>query len=150
METGWAPPGEGTDPIIFTENVPEGFRDCISRTILPTVVDHICTHDPSGIRAIPIQRGTIQPDARGEPHRRFMKARDTFHMGKGLIVPVGRPTNMPACTWLAGERPDLDDDAQQASHLIALFAASKASALSHPSDVSPLASRLTTREREVL
>jgi DNA-binding CsgD family transcriptional regulator len=71
-------------------------------------------------------------------------------MGRGLIVPLGRPANLPACVWLAGKNPDLDEDAKRAIQLIALFAASKAHSLSRQPQVAALRSALTRREREVL
>jgi LuxR family quorum sensing-dependent transcriptional regulator len=71
-------------------------------------------------------------------------------MGKGLIIPLGRPANIPACVWLAGEDPDLDDDVKRAIQLIALFASSMAHVLSNAADIPPHTSRLTVREREVL
>jgi LuxR family quorum sensing-dependent transcriptional regulator len=79
-----------------------------------------------------------------------MQALETFGMGKGLIVPVGRQANMPACVWLAGKNPDLHDDVKRAIQLIALFASSMAHVLSSPSDVGSRTCKLTAREREVL
>jgi LuxR family quorum sensing-dependent transcriptional regulator len=79
-----------------------------------------------------------------------MQALDTFGMGKGLIVPLGRPANIPACVWLAGEDPDLDDDVKRAIQLIALFASSMAHVLSSPPEAGPHTCKLTSREREVL
>jgi DNA-binding CsgD family transcriptional regulator len=79
-----------------------------------------------------------------------VQALTTYGLGKGLVVPIGRPANIPACVWLAGSDPALDDDATRAVQLIALFAASKAYALIRPPNVSAPAGRLTPREREVL
>ena len=79
-----------------------------------------------------------------------MQALRTFCLGEGLIVPVGRPAALPTCVWLAGENPDLDNDSVMATQLLALFAASKAHALSRPQHAPALTSRLTPREREVL
>jgi light-regulated signal transduction histidine kinase (bacteriophytochrome) len=33
-------------------------------------------------------------------HERFMQALNTFGMGKGLVVPIGGPKNLPTCVWL--------------------------------------------------
>jgi LuxR family quorum sensing-dependent transcriptional regulator len=145
---GLPPPGEGADPVIMTESVPNGFRDCYIQEFF-YLVDHICAHARAAYE--PFQYSEA-PYARTQApkHERFMQALNTFGMGKGLIVPAGRPANFPACVWLAGEDPDLDDDAKRAIQLIALFAASKAHALSHPPDVRARMSRLTPREREVL
>jgi LuxR family quorum sensing-dependent transcriptional regulator len=79
-----------------------------------------------------------------------MQALDTFGMGKGLIVPLGQPANIPACVWLAGEDPDLGDDAKRAIQLIALFTSSMAHVLSSPPDDHPPGYKLTAREREAL
>jgi LuxR family quorum sensing-dependent transcriptional regulator len=145
---GLPPPGEGADPIILTESVPEGFRGCYIEERF-YLVDHICakaraTYEPFRYSEAPY-RQTEAPS-----HKRFMQALDTFGMGRGLIVPVGRPANIPACTWLAGENPDLDDDAMRAVQLIALFSASKAHELYRRPHADPLPSPLTWREREVL
>ena len=142
------PPREGADPIILTESTPRGFRESYIEEQF-YLIDHICArartaHEPF--------RYSEAPHGRAEAHKhaRFMQFLNTFGMGRGLIVPLGRPANMPACTWLAGENPDLDDGAKWTTQLITLFAASKAQALFHPSPVNALADNLTQREREVL
>jgi DNA-binding CsgD family transcriptional regulator len=66
------------------------------------------------------------------------------------VVPIGRPENIPACIWLAGASPDLNDDAKRAIQVIALFAASKAYALRRPPAGGPPHHLLTANEREVL
>lgn len=145
---GLPPPSEDADPRILTETTPEGFRDLYIHDRF-YLVDHICAHaraahEPFRYSEAPYDR----TNSRG--HERFMQALDIFDMGKGLIVPVGRPTTIPACVWLAGKNPDLDDDSCQTVELIALFAASKAHALSRPLDVGLRVSKLTARERDVL
>ena len=145
---GLPPPGKGADPRVLTESTPEGFRDLYIHEQF-YLVDHICAHarvasQPFRYNEAPYDR----TDARG--HERFMQALDTFGMGNGLVVPVGRSSNVPACVWLAGKTPDLDQDTIQAVELIALFAASKARALSCPPEVGQPTSKLTPREREVL
>ena len=145
---GLPPPGEGADPRILTESTPEGFRDLYIHERL-YLVDHICAHARAAYE--PFRYNEAPYDRTGSRgHERFMQALDTFGMGKGLIVPVGRPINIPSCVWLAGKNPDLDEDAYQAAELIALFAASKAHALSRPLDAGVRTSKLTSREREVL
>jgi LuxR family quorum sensing-dependent transcriptional regulator len=145
---GLPPPGEGADPLVVTESVPEGFRDCYIQERF-YLVDHICTHARAAYE--PFQYSDAPYDRTHAPdHERFMQALDTFGMSRGLIVPIGRPANIPACVWLAGENPDLDDGAKQAMQLIALFAASKSRALSRPPTIGRPQSRLTPREREVL
>jgi LuxR family quorum sensing-dependent transcriptional regulator len=142
------PPGEGADPVVLTESTPEGFRDfyIAERFYL---VDHICAcaraaYQPFRYSEAPYKRAQVSH------HERFMQALETFHMGRGLIVPFGRPTNIPACIWLAGDQPDLDDDAKTAIELISLFAASRAHALWRPPPGEASARPLTQREREVL
>jgi LuxR family quorum sensing-dependent transcriptional regulator len=145
---GLPPPGEGADPRIVTEYTPEGFRDhyIYERFYL---VDHISAQARIAYRPFRYSEAPYErTDSRS--HQRFMQALDTFGMGKGIIVPVGRPATVPACVWLAGKDPNLDEDAIQAVELIALFAASKARALSCPMEVGPRTSKLTLREREVL
>jgi LuxR family quorum sensing-dependent transcriptional regulator len=143
---GLPPPGGGADPIIVTESTPAGFRETYAEERF-YAVDHICAtarraYKPFRYSDAPYS-GIHQSD-----HNRFMQALATFGMGKGLIVPVGRPANLPACVWLAGEKPDLHEEALWVIQLIALFAASKAHALSHPHD--PSDGKLTPRQREVL
>lgn len=141
-------PGKGVNPVILTESTPAGFRDCYIEERF-YLVDHICararaTCEPFRYSDAPYAR-TQAPD-----HERFMQALDTFGMGQGLVVPIGRPANIPACVWLAGENPNLDDDVKHAVQLIALFAASMAHLLSRPPDAGTRSSKLTGREREVL
>jgi DNA-binding CsgD family transcriptional regulator len=145
---GLPPPGEAADPRILTESTPDGFRDLYIHERL-YLVDHICAHARAAYEPFRYSEAPYdQTGSRG--HQRFMQALDTFGIGKGLIVPVGRPTNIPACVWLAGKNPDLDEDEYQATELIALFAASKAHALSRPLEIDARKSKLTPREREVL
>lgn len=145
---GLPPPGKSADPRILTESTPQGFRDLYIHERF-YLVDHICAlargaYEPFQYSEAPYDR------TESRSHERFMQALCTFGMGKGLIVPIGRPTNIPACVWLAGKNPDLDEDAKQSIELIALFAASKAHALSRPLDIGPRTSKLTPHEREVL
>jgi DNA-binding CsgD family transcriptional regulator len=144
---GLPPPSEGADPLILTEWTPKGFRDqYIDERFY--LVDHICARariwcEPFRYDEAPFDR------AESRAHRRFLEALTSFGMGKGLIVPIGRPKSMPACVWLAGENPDLDDDSSLAAQLIALFTASRAHALS-PGPAVRAANPLSQREREVL
>jgi DNA-binding CsgD family transcriptional regulator len=145
---GLPPPGEGADPLILTESTPEGFRDLYVHERF-YLVDHICKHTrttyaPFRYSEAPYDR------AQQRSHERFMQALRTFGMGSGLVVPVGRFANIPACVWLAGENPDLDDESLRVIQLISLFAAGKAYALCRPPDPGARISSLTPREREVL
>lgn len=148
---GLPPPGDGADPLILSESTPDGFRGSYieERFYLVDLVDHICAHaraahEPFRYSEAPYDR------TQARNHQRFVNALATFGMGRGLVVPIARPANLPACVWLAGENPDLDEDAKQAIQLIALFAASKAHSLSRQPQVAALKSKLTRREREVL
>jgi DNA-binding CsgD family transcriptional regulator len=145
---GLPPPGEGTDPRILAESTPEGFRDLYIRERF-YLVDHICAHARAASEPFRYSEAPYDSkESRG--HQRFVQALATFGMGKGLIVPIGQSTNVPACVWLAGANPELDEDANWATEVIALFAASKAHLLSRPSEVGARRSELTLREREVL
>jgi len=145
---GLPPPGEGADPYILTESTPAGFRDLyMHERFYP--VDHICALARVACKPFRFSDAPYDlTESRG--HQRFMQALGTFGMGKGLIVPVGRPANAPACVWLAGNSPDLNDGPIKAIELMALFVASKARALSRPPDGCPHTSTLTSRQREVL
>lgn len=145
---GLPPPGEGADPIVLTERAPDGFRDFYIEERF-YLVDHICAHARAAHEPFRYSEASFsRENPRG--HRRFMEALDNFGLGRGLIVPIGRPANVPACIWLAGKNPDLHDGAKQAVQLISLFAASKAYALSRASRASRLISPLRGGEREVL
>ena len=143
---GLPPPAVGADPRILAETAPEGFRDLYIHERFYQV-DHICahartTHQPFRYNEAPFDRR----DSRG--HERFMQALEGFDMGNGLIVPFGGPTNIPACVWLGGREPNLNNDAILTIELIALFAASKARTFCSPFGVGM--TKLTLREREVL
>jgi LuxR family quorum sensing-dependent transcriptional regulator len=145
---GLPAPSRGADPVILAESTPEGFRDCYIEEGF-YLVDHICAQARAAFE--PFRYDEAPYDRTEAPgHKRFMEALDTYSMSKGLVVPVGRPANIPACVWLAGEDPELHDDAVRAVQLVALFAASKAVALSRPPAVLPRANTLTPHEREVL
>jgi LuxR family quorum sensing-dependent transcriptional regulator len=145
---GLPPPGEGADPVILAETAPDGFREVYigERFYL---ADHICaqarkTFDPFRYDQAPYAHSNASA------HKRFMAALETYGLGRGLIVPFGRPAHMPACVWLAGENPDLDDDTNRVIVTVALFAASKAHALSRPHNAGMPTSQLTRRERDAL
>jgi len=145
---GLPPATEGADPHILAERAPEGFRDLYIHEKFYSV-DHIAAHART---AVEIFRYCEAPYDRtkSRDHQRFMQALETFGMGKGLIVPIGRPKNLPACVWLGGEDPDVDGGTKQATELIALFAARKAYALSGASSVGIRTVNLTSRERDAL
>jgi LuxR family transcriptional regulator, quorum-sensing system regulator BjaR1 len=145
---GLPPPGAGADPVILTEATPAGFRELYIEEHFYRV-DHICAHARASYEPFRYCEAPYSP-TRSSAHRRFMQALATYSLGRGLVVPIGRPANIPACVWLAGEDPNLDNDGKRAIQMIALFAASKARALSHTPNPDPCKSRLTPREREVL
>jgi len=144
---GLPPPGDGADPRILTERTPEGFRDLYIHERF-YLVDHICAH--ARVMHEPFKFSDAPYDPSSPGHERFMQALEDFEMSKGLIVPVGRLTNVPVCVWLCGRDPELDDDTSQATAFIALSAANRAHTLAQPSDPHVQTSKLTAREREVL
>jgi DNA-binding CsgD family transcriptional regulator len=145
---GLPPPAEDADPLILTESTPNGFRDCYIEERF-YLVDHICAHARTTYEAFRYSEAPY-PQNNAAAHRRFLQALETFSLLKGLVVPIGRPGNIPACMWLAGANPDLHDDAKRAIQLIALFAASKAYALRRPPPGGPPNRPLTASERDVL
>jgi LuxR family transcriptional regulator, quorum-sensing system regulator BjaR1 len=142
------PPTKGADPLILVEVAPEGFRDFFIKERF-YLIDHIGAYARRTYEAF---RFSDAPYPRKEAarHRRFMQALQTFGLGAGLVVPIGRPNNMPACIWLAGERADLHEEPKHAVQPLALFAATKAFALHHPPPPLPSRGALTVRERDVL
>jgi LuxR family transcriptional regulator, quorum-sensing system regulator BjaR1 len=141
-------PGEGANPVILMESTPPGFRECYIEERF-YLVDHICAQARAAAEPFRYSEAPF-PRAQAANHRRFLQALDTFGLANGFVVPLGRPANMPACAWLAGADPILDDDAKRTVQLIALFAASMARVLSCPPDDGAGASKLSGREREVL
>lgn len=145
---GLPPPGEGANPSVLTEIAPEGFRDLYVHERL-YMVDHIGAHARSAYQ--PFQFSDAPHDGKASRScARFKQVLESFEIGNGLVIPVGRPTNIPTCVWLAGRAPDLDDENELSVQLIALFAASKAQALSRPAAIDAPMMKLTPREREVL
>jgi len=141
-------PGEGTEPTILMERVPVGFRELYSEERL-YLTDHISAHarvvyEPFRYSEAPY----AGIDAAG--HRRFMEVLGMHELGSGLIVPIGRLNNLPACVWLGGRNSDLDGGATRALQLIALFAAERARALAYPPPKGHRVSPLTSHERDVL
>ena len=145
---GLPPPGDGADPRVLTERAPAGFRDLYIHERF-YLVDHICAH--ARVMHEPFRFSDAPYDPSSSPGvERFMQALETFEMSRGLIVPVGRLTNVPACVWLCGKDPELDDDTSQATAFIALSAANRAHALARPSEAKLQPCKLTARERDVL
>jgi LuxR family quorum sensing-dependent transcriptional regulator len=141
-------PGEGANPLILTESTPSGFRECYidERFYL---ADHICARARAAGDRRPFRFSeAAYPRTEARIHQRFLQALGTFGLGKGIVVPLGQPTNIPSCLWFAGPDPNLDDDAMRAMQMIALFAASMAHVVSRPPRRGSL--KLTVREREVL
>ena len=111
---GLPPPREGADPVILTEVAPEGFRDCYVEERF-YLVDHISNH--ARVAYEPFRYSEARHFlADASRHKRFMQAIDTFGLGRGLVVPIGRPYNIPASVWLAGENPDFHDDGYERSN----------------------------------
>jgi LuxR family quorum sensing-dependent transcriptional regulator len=142
------PPATGqADPVILTESTPPGFRELYTQERF-YAVDHIGAH--ARISWKPFRYDEAPYAATGsERHRRFLQALTSYRIGRGLIVPIGYTTSIPACVWLGGEDPELHDDARVAAQSISLFAASKARMLfCEPRSAG--SRQLSTREREVL
>jgi LuxR family transcriptional regulator, quorum-sensing system regulator BjaR1 len=141
-------PREDADPVILTEIVPNGFRDLYIHERF-YAVDHLVANarvacEPFRFSDVPFAPGETQRQ------RRFLQALEAFNMGQGIVVPIGRTANTPACAWLAGKKPELHADAILATQMISLFAASKAQVLSRSGQPFEGSSTLTPREREVL
>jgi LuxR family quorum sensing-dependent transcriptional regulator len=141
-------PGQGANPVILTETTPSGFRDCYIEERF-YLVDHICARARAARQPFRFSEAPY-PRTQAHSHQRFIQALDTFGIGKGLVVPLGQPANIPACVWLAGEDPNLDDDATRAIQVIALFASSMTHVIIRPRGVGARRRKLTDREREVL
>lgn len=141
-------PGGGANPIILTESTPDGFRECYIEERF-YLVDHIGARARAARQPFRYSEAPY-PRTEARSHQRFIQALETFGLANGLIVPLGQPANMPACVWLAGEEPNLDDDAMRATQVIALFTSSIAYALSCPPLAADHRRELTVREREVL
>ena len=141
-------PGKGANPLILTESTPSGFRECYTDERF-YLADHIGAKARAADDRRPFRFSEAPyPGTQARIHRRFLQALDTFGLGKGIVVPLGQPTNIPSCLWLAGPDPNLDDDAMRAMQMIALFASSMAHVVSRPPPRGSL--NLTVREREVL
>ena len=143
---GLPPPIQGADPMVLAERAPPGFRELYIHERF-YLVDHLCAYGRSTTEPFRFSEAPYDSrEARG--HRRFLEALQSFGIGKGITVPVGRYPQLPACVWLAGSDPELHDDAKRAFQLIGLFAAAKAFANAASHEASD--ATLTAREREVL
>lgn len=142
------PPAEDAGPLILTESAPNGFREHYIEERF-YLVDHIAAHARTTYEAFRFRDAPF-PSGDAAGHQRFLQALETYGVSRGLVVPIGRPENVPACMWLAGAAPDLHDDAKRAIQVVALFAASKAYALRRSSSDGPSTRPLTARERDVL
>ena len=109
------PPGADADPLILAERTPAGFRDCyIAERFY--LVDHICAHARTSYEAFRYSEAPY-PGKNAAEHKRFLELLDTFDLGKGLVVPIGRRDNIPTCMWLAGCRARFERR-RQAGHSI--------------------------------
>jgi LuxR family transcriptional regulator, quorum-sensing system regulator BjaR1 len=143
---GLPAPRQAADPLVLVESTPKGFREFyIHERLYP--IDHICTQARIARRPFRFSEAFYEAKE-SRRHRRFLQALQSYGMDKGMIVPVGGQPQFPACVWLAGENPDLNDEVKRTFQLIALFAAAKAYALPQPSRQGELS--LSPREREVL
>ena len=86
-------------------------------------------------------------DAEREPRAaRLMNLAGDFGLVKGFSVPVHSLDGYEACFSVSGARPEFDDGARAALHLIALYAFERIRRLGSVEKPNPL----TRREREVL
>lgn len=137
---------ETADLQVLTESVPDGFRDLYSHERF-YLIDHIGAHAKTAPRLFRFSEAPFNAqNVRGG--QRLLDVLQSFGIGKGFTVPVGRLAHLPACVWMAGADPDLHDDAGRAMQLVALFTAAKSYAIAGSSDAGKLT--LTQREREVL
>ncbi len=143
---GLPPISRGADPLVLTEQVPEGFREFYAHERF-YLVDHICAHARTAVKPFRYSEAPYDPKM-SRQHERFIQALQHYGLGEGVIVPVGRQIYCPACVWLAGPSPELHDDAKRAIQLIALSAAARAYAFDSLAEESRPA--LSPREREVL
>jgi LuxR family quorum sensing-dependent transcriptional regulator len=140
------PRGKGANPIIAIESQPAGFRQYYERNHLYNI-NHLAAHMRVCAQPFRFSEAPSSPE-RARDNQRFMWIMRGFGIGQGVIVPVGRPGQFPACVWVDGEDPDMDDETVRLIHLIGVFAASRTYALLHPrQECRP---DLTVREREVL
>jgi len=143
------PPEPDANPLVMTEILPEGFRDLYAYERL-YLINHITDH--ARVANSPFRYSEAPYSAaQARAQRRFMQVLRSHGLGAGLIIPVACPGHLPGCVWLAGDAPNLHDDAIKVIHLIGLFMASKAQALLQSvADPKPADALLTAREREVL
>ena len=139
---------DAADPVVLIESTPKGFRDFYTHERF-YAVDHLAAHAKVACKPFRF-RDAPYPSGESRRHERYIQALETYEMGKGVIVPIGRPANIPACVWLAGKNPEVHDGAILATQLVGLLTASKAQALSRPHQVGARSGKLTKREREVL
>jgi LuxR family quorum sensing-dependent transcriptional regulator len=145
---GLPPPQDAADPVILTEKTPPGYRGFYSEEKF-YAVNPIGAYARTACKPFRFTEAPRSPQL-SQRQERFMQAMASYGMGKGIVVPIGYFSNMPACVWLAGDDPELDDDAVMAVQSISLFAASKTQALSPCRQHGARTRALTEREREVL
>jgi LuxR family quorum sensing-dependent transcriptional regulator len=143
---GMPPPDVRANPIIVLESMPAGFRELYKESRLYRI-NHIAAHVRIVFSPFRYSEAPYDP-ARGRDRDRVMQILQSFRIARGVCVPVGRPRHIPACIWVGGEDPEIDDEGVQLIQLIGLFTASKAYALSRADEDDGPA--LTKREREVL
>jgi LuxR family quorum sensing-dependent transcriptional regulator len=136
----------GANPIILMESSPADFRQVYKRERLYRI-NHLAAHVRVAVHPFRFSEAPFFPrQSRGND--RYMQVLRSFGLGRGLLIPLGRPRNIPSCVWLCGEDPDLDDDTIRVLQPIAVFTANKVQVLSASSDgIRP---QLTARESEVL
>jgi LuxR family quorum sensing-dependent transcriptional regulator len=145
---GLPPPTKGAGPLVLVDCLAKGWLETYTHEAF-YAADHLINHarvacEPFEFSHTPYERNKA-PDT-----KRFIQALKSFRVGNGLMVPIGRPTNVPACLALAGENPDLQPAAKRAAEVIALYAAGRLCAFLRPGERRDSQKCLTQREREVL
>jgi LuxR family quorum sensing-dependent transcriptional regulator len=111
-------------------------------------------HDPMAAWALqsvdPFKWSDVRYDSERYPRSiEVMRNAADFGMKDGFAIPIVRTASLDAIT-MAGERPDFDNRARRAIHLIGLYAHSKALALIRKTDAIRDRKLLSRGEREVL
>jgi LuxR family quorum sensing-dependent transcriptional regulator len=135
-------------PLILAGRPPNGWLDTYREEGF-YLADHIIAHARAVFELFELSEAPYDRHKAPEAER-LMQALTSFGIGKGFMVPIGRPINMPVCIALAGENPDLQPAAKRAAEMIVCYALGKMRVFLRPSKSRDSRERLTQREREVL
>ena len=101
---GFPPAEEGAEPIFVTDITPPGFRAQYVRERLYQI-NPIAAHARTAVAPFRYDEAPYDPSRR-QDHERFMQILRSYGLRAGMIVPVGRVDQIPACAWLSGENPE--------------------------------------------